>query len=529
MTHPRRRAGNDAGATLLIVLVIITTIALVGGVTLSYASTSMMTTVALRDEAGTAYNGDGAAQLAINDLRQGAFNGSPSGQCSTTPAALTLDNFYPATKGQDGSAPSSAYVSCTPEENNGQDASATAANTSPTSALLTLDANLTEDGISAGVSAGALKVRGGVFSNSRITAPTGLTNVWSPPASNPTGKTYNVARGSCDTTMVTVANPAYGTTTCDYGSAPDARGQDPGTLTPHGASYDAPPTPSGPGSIGTCAAGTEFQTVTPGRFTDAAALSNLTGCSKNVVWFKPGIYYFDFTPADTQWKLPSTFMIAGTNAIPLTSTPTAAQMPTACVPPGDAAATTTSGAEFVFGGDSTLLVNSAGGSGSHLAICASNSANGPPIAIYGLKTALGGGYPVAAQTVCPPTDRSCALINTKRSSTSTLTIQGTTYAPRAFIDIALDKDSKTAFRWGLIAYAVRFTGTGSADVSQAVVGVPDVAASPAPTPTIMYLQVYVCPGASTCSPAGKLQLVVKVGLSATAPKSATVLSWSEQR
>lgn len=37
------------------------------------------------------------------------------------------------------------------------------------------------------------------------------------------GKTFNIARGNCDATEVTVADPADGATTCDYGTSGEPR------------------------------------------------------------------------------------------------------------------------------------------------------------------------------------------------------------------------------------------------------------------------------------------------------------------
>lgn len=513
-----RGSTGDRGATLLIVLFLIIGIALVMGVVMTQVDTSVRATVGLRDETGTVYGADGAAQYAINKLRS-----DTSGLCATSATSFPLNNFIPPANGNT-SGGSSAYVACTPDASNSAGGSATDANTSPGTALLALDSNLGENGITADAH-GPIKIRGGIYSNSRINASGGLANVWTPPAGNPNGKTYNIARGACLPSPASIGVIAgYGTTTCNA-TAPDTRGQDPGTLTPHGASYDTPAAPSGNGTIGACTGGATFQTVTPGRFTNASALSGLSGCSKNVVWFKPGVYYFDFAGT---WSVPSTFIIAGTPTIPLTSTPTAADMPDACVGPGDAGSTTSSGVEFVFGGTSRLDVNSSAGAGSQLTICASNSPNGPPVAVYGLKTALGGAFPVTAEPICAPPGTSCSLLNTGNSPKTTLTIRGLTYAPRAFIDVQLNNNTQKVFRWGLIAYAIHFGSTGSADLSNALVDVPDTAASPTPVPTIAYLDVYVCAGASSCSSSGALLLRAKVQISPTTPKTVKILSWSQR-
>lgn len=530
----RIRAGSDDGATLVIVLIIVTVLATVTSVVLSQLDTSIRTTVALRDQGGSIYDGDGAAQVAINELVNDNFNGA-SGACKTSDASLTLTNFYPPTNGLSPSAPSSAYVACTHDTSN-TDGGATLANTSPGNALLTLDPTLTDVGIYSNVNAGAVKIRGAVFSNSAISAPGGLVNTWTPPTGS-TSRTYNIARGHCTPATnnvskgVWVANPAYGATTCDY-AATNPKGQDPGALSPHGASYEVPPAPTGNATISACGRSDKVQSVTPGRFSGAgalAALNGLTGCSNGVVWFQPGTYYFDFNGT---WNVPSVYLVGGTfdtaYADPTKKPSTWPDVTRACVAPGAGAASTSSGVEFVFGGSSQLGVNHSADPGTQMTVCASNSASGPPIAIYGLKTSLGGTFPVAAESTCTPSGTgytSCALISTGNSPKSTLTVQGTTYVPRGVVDVTLNNNTKKIFYWGLIAYAIEFSGTGSAEVGNPIVDVPDQAADPTPTPQTDYLAIYICPGAASCSSSGTLALRVKVTLAA-GTRTATVLGWS---
>jgi hypothetical protein len=175
-------------------------------------------------------------------------------------------------------------------------------------------------------------------------------------------------------------------------------------------------------------------------------------------------------------------------------------------------------------------VNNSGSPGTQMTICASNSVSGPPIAIYGLRSALGGSFPVAAEASCTPTGTgttTCAVISTGNSPKSTLTVQGTTYVPKGVVDVTLNNNTKKIFYWGLISWAIEFAGTGSADVTNAIVDVPDTAPDPTPSSQIEYLTVYVCPGqTSGCSTSGQLQLRVKVKIETD--KSVTVLSWSRQ-
>lgn len=510
---------DDRGASLVLMLVIITVVSVVVTALVSFAFTSSRTAVQAREQRAATYAADGAAQIAINALRRDEFNGA-AGHCVTGASSMLLPDFYP---GANGAAPSTAYVSCTPGPANGSSGGATSANASPGSAVLTLGTGAGgEDGITVTSNAGPIKVRGGVFSNSSINVTAGgIDNTYN------RGVPYNLARGSCiNQQLITPA--AY--TTCNY-SAADARGEDPGTLTPHGASYDPPPVAPADGTIGACTGGATYQALTPGRYTSAAALTALTGCSTAIVHFTPGTYYFDFKDAGSHvWTVDRTYVIGGTPTIPLTTTPTVAQMPTACVSPADALATTTSGVRFVFGGDSRLVLTHQGSPGGQITICASKSASGPPIAIYGLKVALGGAFPVSAPsgcvtTVSPATSR-CALIYTGQSPNTTLTIQGTTYTPMALITINMNNSTNQVFRWGLVTRALLIGTTGSANVGLPLIDVPDVAASPIPEPNIMYLAVYLCRGAATCTGSGTPRLRVKVQVSATAPRSATVLSWS---
>lgn len=536
-----RRRLNESGATLVIVLIIVTLLGLVSGVVLSQVDTSVRTTVGLRDETTSVYGADGAAQYAINKIRA-----DDATTCITGASNIPLNNFIPSSNGNTAGA-SSAYVTCTPDPQNAESGNPHSANSSPGAALLTLDPNLSEDGIAASVNAGPIKIRGGIFSNSRINASSGINNTWLPPASDPSGKTYNIARGDClpDAAHMTF-NPGHGSTTCNYAS-PDLRGKDPGTLTPHGASYNPPAPASGDGVIQACTAANScgvrscvtsgpaanrdvYQKVLPGRFTNATTLTNLTGCSTGNIWFTPGTYYFDFPAANSLWDLATVQVVAGTisPSLSLNNKITDVQMPTACIGPGETGSTNSSGVLFAFGGASRLGVNNSAGTGSQMAICASNSPDGPPVAIYGLKTALGGSFPVSAEPICSPVVATCALLNTGNSPKPTLTIRGTTYAPNAFLDITLNNNSKKVFYWGLIAYAIRFSGTGSADVSNDLVDVPDTAPLAIPIPTIAYLDVYVCRGAATCSASGVLSLQVKVKISAASPRTVTVLSWSQR-
>lgn len=517
-------AGEDAGVTLLLVLLIVTTIGLVAGSMLSLETTGIRTTIGLRDQGASAYAADGAAQVAINKLKLATSAGST---CAAGIPLGTSSNVFYSTPAPSSAAAFNAYVSCSAGTGSGA-GGPTSANASPGNALLTLgDGKDGEDGVFvySGSGSGAVGVRGGIFSNSDINVDNGyLTNT--------AEKSYTLARGACNTSHISP------TPTCSYPDA-DPLGTDPGTLTPHGGSYDPPEEAKANGTIGSCSRNADYQTVTPGRFTSAAALNALTGCDQNLVNFTPGTYYFDFKDAkgESVWNVEDIRIIAGTSTVSLTRTPTAAQMPTACVLPTDTDATTETGVRFVFGGDSQLSVRTSegrrgdDGDDGFLTICASKSDSGPPIAVYGLKDALGGSFAVSAPSGCitspPPQSNQCALI-TSATKTTALTIQGTVYVPKAGVVLFLNDSTGPILRWGLIARTslfVSFVKTLASDV----VDIPDSAADPTPIPDLMYLSVYVCPGTATCSASGTLRLRAKVQLSSATPRTATVLSWSTQR
>src|SRR3954454_22982603 len=106
-TGPLRRAWarhraqpNDRGATLLMALVFITVVAVVVGAILSFVDSSMRATVAVRAQAAQAAAADGAAQLALNDMRQSTYGMADGSDCFKNGTdTKTLTSFYTTTAG----------------------------------------------------------------------------------------------------------------------------------------------------------------------------------------------------------------------------------------------------------------------------------------------------------------------------------------------------------------------------------------------------------------------------------------------
>jgi hypothetical protein len=273
--------------------------------------------------------------------------------------------------------------------------------------------------------------------------------------------------------------------------------------------------------------------LSPGRYTDLAGLNRITSnaCRDTVLHFTPGTYYFDF---DGRWDIDSGWVVGGAATQTFVGG-TAPSMPGACqspIPPSFPAPPgwtrqTGGGVQFVFGESSRIAVGHA-----EVELCGTYSETRPPIALYGLKNDVG---PVDAQDDCV-TDITfgCAVITTDNSPDSLLYVQGTTYMPRARIDVSLNNNTGQVFRYGVIARSLAVNPTASANLDRAVIEVPDDV-TPFGRRTVVYLNVYVCPGANTCSASGRLRLRAKVGIidpsgTATAgEREMTVYSWSVQR
>jgi hypothetical protein len=520
----RSRATSDSGAALVLVLIIVTVLSLGLLAVVSLSTTSIRTTVALRNQAGDSYAADAAAQVLIDQIRRETF------ACDTV-NTLSLNNFYPAA----GSAPgASAAVRCTPDPDNG--GSGGGQNSSPGSAILTL-ATGSEAGISINSSNNqSVKVRGGIFSNSTIFLAGNKSDL-----QNTATNSYVYAMGSCTSsgTSKIISNPAA---VCNYSSQPqsatDRRAKDPATVAYHGASFDPPPAPTVVRTPPTCTTNQVYE-LQPGLYKDAGLLNALTNnalCSKSIFHLNPGRYYFNFQGGGAhKWTIADGWTVGGTATAPLNiASPPA--MPGSCVAPATGSSTPSSGVQLIFGGDSRMDYTKNGTDNALVELCASDAPSGPPIALYGLKQAIGSGqFAVPGQSGCitatpyPAGGDSthCAILQSYSDPNPGMTIQGTTYTPAAAIDLYLNNNTIQIFRWGLITRSFRLSSTGSTgSLSNPVIDVPANAPAPFNTPNLMYLDVFVCPGAGTCSTSGTVKLRAKVLVSPDSPHAVTVLSWS---
>ncbi len=370
----RHRSGaSDDGAILVIVLIIITSVALVTGALLTQGSTNFTATVGLRKVAGTAYAADTATKIAINTIRLGENANTPDasypsgtphgwvydnntdgtgcfGKVASSGAAmtqLTMPNVYPPT--QSGGPVQTATVVCTPVKGTGLFGSdgiviKKLPVTDPFSSALTTVGNsavIAQDGMILKPlgSGGTMPIRGGIASNTNISVTNGTVR----------SDTAISANGACTTSGGGKFVPA-----CS------------GTMTvPSAAASPLSAVP--PYRDPAATVGCEFQ---PGFYNNGAALTAaVNACS--VAHFASGQYYFDFADGVT-WDIAKTViggeLVAGHS------------MPGACRSPIDTPST--AGVQFVFGASSNITVEDTG----RVELCGPSNGGAPPMTIFQQQT-----------------------------------------------------------------------------------------------------------------------------------------------
>jgi Tfp pilus assembly protein PilX len=406
ITRLRRRIGRvrrtgERGALLIIAIMIITVVALVTGFVLTQGDGSLRATVALRDVARASYAADGAAQVAINDLRTGYNTGSGepnpwyytneigtgcfgydgSAGATTPKDTLVLDGLIPK-QGTDTESVMSAAVTCTPEDATGAQGSAVPINNSnkPGNAILTLGTSGAENGFTfkTNGSGAAFRVRGGVWSNSNIFRDNN-------------GNLESTESIRAHTGCTPVAAMVAPIVNCGASTAPDPNYQSDLDIAGTGIPALQTPPASCPnnGSV----------TLQPGYYDDVDKLNALTNTNNNCfIHLRPGSYYFDFHnnsgttsgvlndplfDADIASGSGNVWLIGGRKTLVAGTLTSDTTVPGRCVNPIDDV--NASGVQLIFGGDSRMQIN-ANGQASAVEICGSYHANRPPIAVYGQKT-----------------------------------------------------------------------------------------------------------------------------------------------
>jgi hypothetical protein len=374
------RARGDEGAALVLVLIVITVIALSLSALLTLSDTSVRTTVGLRSQVAATYNADGSMQAAINNLRNSSYNDNVGEHCFGASDTLPLSNF-------DGA--NSAAVTCKADPKKVLIQCPSLQNCNrPGNAILTLGTT-SEDGLNITQPTGStFRVHGNVFSNSNINVVNGTLNT----------NAVASARGSCTGSIQSTPPPA-----CNVGNASNPLGDDPA----YASEAAAVPVHR---SLPSCTTPNSVIRFEPGSYDDAKGLStmmsNSSPCKGSTWWFPPvydgsgrpvatGVYYFDFRNSGTNanpllnssggnvWTVNSGYLVGGTpvdgSGAQIASPSVQPSIPGSCDNPIINANAV--GAQFVFGGDSQLIVDAA-----QAEVCGSYHTNKSPVAIYGQST-----------------------------------------------------------------------------------------------------------------------------------------------
>jgi hypothetical protein len=546
MSRLHRR--DDRGATLILVLIIVTVVGLVMGAVLLYAGTNLSSTVALRSKTGDTYSVDAAGNAALAQLKNGEMDcTSPGG--TTAQLGSSGNPFYSA----DGGTSVNAAIRCTPDADDGAVTKTTVTKSGhgvtiddgnlPDYALLALWRNSLTEGIT---SNGSLCVlNGNVASDGVINAATG---------------TFGVRTGGCTSGSGGLTLRAHGTT----GSNGCVRGT--GRFAPTRCTAlrtligrPAPPTPSDPitrvNPRPVCDPSGTYAAFLPGKYTNVNLLNSPCGGTARFEWFSPGTYYFDY---GSTWNWPSTLLAGTPTSGPTTNNsdgspntpalttidPTQAntlaglaqaQLPNACADP--AAQKQYDGVQFVFGGSSQVLAT-----GASAEICAtyshSETGTSPPVAIYGAPNAVnvtGGSVP--RQSLCTPAGAPTTCTGPLlQFNGAEVYLNGYVFAPAG--QVKLQSTNGNLFNWGA---AVLTLDANAVPSSAPTVQRPAQNAGYTETTTTItvhtykYVDVCVYPASSSpCDPSTSADLRIKVQYKDPAiftdpgTKVITVLSWSAQ-
>ena len=370
---PRTR--DDEGATLLIVLAFLLSFALIVPALLTTAQTSVISIASTRDIGKRVIDASAAADTAVNALRNGVYDNVPGQPCFHDPADTSGTSDSSALTITGANTLNQALVTCQSDPNSGYPTTIRQTVLAPAAALLTTSTNASEYGIRQAAAANDLRVNGQIYSNSTIFVPNNNSSITDPSPIK--------ARGSC--TGAVLGNP----TTCNDTSS------DPLYTAPV---YPLPTTVPPPATAPACqsTSASRAYTLSPGSYTSASALSNLTsGCANSLVYFSPGTYYFDFSDSTPLWQITGGYVVGGTptgwsvSGFPTTPPP----VPNACVKATDITGDN-GGVMFVFGGASRMSVSS----GARVDLCGAYDVSRPPIAIFGATTGSG---PTSTTTTVP--------------------------------------------------------------------------------------------------------------------------------
>ena len=372
-----RPVRGESGASLIIALAMVTVISVALVAALGFGTSSLKTVASISTQRLTAYSADSAIDTAIQTLRINSTSGTTAAGTACPTVAYPATGLQPA-----------ASVACTVVAARGKGVPGVSM---PPYAIWALGTSASEPGL---YSSPSLTVDGPIASNS----PANGTNGYD-----------SVQVGTLDLVGLHDRRARH-VLGHDHGERPGRQ-----TL-PTGVSLADPrtrrrprPALTAPNPTPTCAVADAVLQFSPGYYTNTTMLETPAygACRVGYLYFKPGVYYFDFgfDPAYTGriWDVrpakPSSVASSRTGHL---------RRPVRCPAPGGGVSVgcknetdgATTGVQFIFGGESQMTVATAG---AKVELCADPTPVGTSqqIAIYGQKT--GAVTPLSATRV--PTER----------------------------------------------------------------------------------------------------------------------------
>lgn len=401
-----RLRSDDRGVVLVLVLMFLVLFASFGVAIIGLAATSLRETNNIGRQRAATATAEGAIDVAIRrglSSFQSNIASIAAGGTWTCPGASTTANGVTGT------------VACTVTGTS----IAGDSNPKPADAIMTLGGSVTQS------KRGGLTIGGNVFAGGAITVQD--------------SRGAMTVQGTARATSGTCARvTASGGVTCPTSPGPSDPAYAPALATAPSTVASVP---------ATCA--TSIVTFDPPagglRYNDAAALSKLTNgktssCKGKIVWFKPGVHYFDFTSGGTEWVIDdaNVAVVGGAAKGGWDTQPSLRpSFPGGC----DAdAATGSPGAQFVFGGPSRLNVKKGA-----LEVCRT-VASVQSIAIFGPRSD-GSGYVHQSGTIL------------KLGGKGKLAVQGTVYAPLGVVELDTSKIVTSVVSRGIIAKSIKLKST----------------------------------------------------------------------
>jgi hypothetical protein len=336
MTGRLRR--DDQGSVLVAALIAISVLTLLVGTMLSYSYTSFKNTGVSSSTLARLYASDGVADGAALALSTNQYTGIyPYSSSACFSMNENLNAAGPGT------------VTCTARSGSGALQPGTALASQPRQAVLALGSGT--EGVTQAAST-TQTVQGDVYAAGTVSQGAAATMTVS----------GSVTGGTCAASG-TISPTCYAPNVSTYAD-PATDGTYPAGVWAGPATY--PATRTAPACTTNSATPIQLQ---PGTYSNQAALQALLNCSGSVIWFLPGIYYFDFggvAATTTGHELSfdgnatGTVVVAGAKrgawttvaSVPaVTYDTTAMSTSTACDP-------TLAGVEFIFGSDVHLNVKS---------------------------------------------------------------------------------------------------------------------------------------------------------------------------